>query len=148
VAKRVQFLLIGRSAILRLNLFRPYLFLLFRQSLLGLLAVLIQRLGFGHQLQNPILGLADFLLDELNLVLERFVLFVGLGSQHLIPKLGDLLLVHLDVALELLAVFLIAGKRGLVGLQFPQVRFESFLYDGDVPRERGDFFIECGDFLI
>ena len=55
---------------------------------------------------------------------------------------------HLNVALKFLPVLLIAGKSGLIGLQFPQVRFQGLLNDGDVFRERGNFFVERGDFLV
>ena len=104
--------------------------------------------GFRHQLQDPVLGLANLFLDELDLVLERLVLLVGLGSQHLIAELGDLLLVHLDLAFQPLAILLVGGESGFVGFQFPDVRFESFLDHGDVFGQRGHFFFERGDFLI
>ena len=91
---------------------------------------------------------ADFFLDELDLVLERLILLVGFGPQHLIAELGDLLLVQLDVAFQPLAVLLVGGESGFVGFQFPQVRFQSLLDHGDVLGQLGDFFFERSDFLI
>ena len=75
-------------------------------------------------------------------VLERLVLFVGFGAQHLISQLRNLLLVHLDIAFELLAVLLVGGERGAVGFEAALMRFQRFFDYGDMFGKRGDFFFE------
>ena len=105
-------------------------------------------LGFRHQFQNAILGLADLLFDVFDLVLEGAVLLVGLGAQHLVPQLGDLLLVHLDVAFHAFALLLIGGERGFVRLQLAQVRFQRLFDGGDVLGKRGHFLFQRRRALI
>jgi hypothetical protein len=81
-------------------------------------------------------------LQIFDFVLESFVLFVGLGAEHLISELRDLLLMRLDVAFELLAVLLIGGERGAIGFQAALVRFQRLFDDCDMFGKRGDFFFK------
>src|SRR5581483_12222486 len=80
-------LLVDSGALARL-LFLLLHFRLFRlQSSLRSLDVFLQGLGFRHQLQDAIFGLANFGLAEIDLVLEGTILLIGLRLQHLIFQL-------------------------------------------------------------
>ena len=67
-----------------------------------------------------------------DLVLERAVLFVGFGAQHLVAKLGDFLILHLHVVFQLLALLLVGGERGAIRFQAAQVRIQGLFNLRDV----------------
>ncbi len=114
-AELIQPLLVRSSALAGPSLFRFHRLLLFLESGVGFLHVLVQRFGFRHQLQDAVFGLADFLFDVLNFVLEGLILLIGLSAQHLVPELGNLLLVGLDVAIQFFPVLLVRRERGFIG---------------------------------
>jgi len=99
---------------------------------LGSLHVLVQRLGFAHQFQNAVFGLADFLLAEFDFVLEGAILLVGFRAKHLVLQLGDFLILRLDVGFAFLALFLVGGERSSICLQFALMRNQFFLNFADV----------------
>ena len=108
------------------------------QGGLGCLDVLIQRLGFGHQLQNAVFGLANLLLAELDFALKGAVLLVGLGLEHLVFQFRDLLILRLDVAVALLAFLLIGGQCRAVGLELALLRHQLLLDFSDMFGKSGD----------
>ena len=63
--------------------------------------VFLESFGLGHQVEDAVLAVSDFLLAEFDLVLESAVDLVGLGLEHLVLQLGDLLLLDLNLAFEL-----------------------------------------------
>src|ERR1019366_3025599 len=125
-----------------------HLRLLFLERQFRRFYVLLQRLGFPHHFQNAVFQPADFLLAELDLVLEGAILIVGLGADHLILELGDLLLLHRDIGFALLALFLIGRQRGAVGIELAVVRDQFLLNFRDVFGQGGDLAREFGQTII
>ena len=114
----------------------------------GRLDVALQRLGLSHQLENTVLGAADFGVAIVNFVLKRAVLFVGLGLQHLIFEFRDFLLLDLDFAFEPLAVLLIGGQRSAVCLELTLMGIQFFLDFRNMFGKCGNFSCQFGDPVI
>src|SRR5690349_10370548 len=100
---------VGGRAIVRYLLFGLHLLFLFGQRGLGGLYVLLQRLGFGHQLQDAIFLTPDFLLAKLDLTLKGTVDLVRFGVEHLTFQFGDLLFLDLDFAFGFFTILLVGG---------------------------------------
>src|SRR6185437_6218337 len=78
-----DFLLIRSGTLAGLVLFGFDLFGFLGQDLFGGFYVLIEGLGFGHELQNAVLEFADFSFAEVDFVLEGAILLVGFRVHHL-----------------------------------------------------------------
>ena len=128
----IQLLLIDGGALAGLAPFRLPPAASLPSARFGLLHVGVQRLGFSHQIECAVLGFADGRFAEADLVLERAVLLVGFGAQHLIPKLGDLLILHLHFVFQLLSFLLIGRQRGLIRLQPAKMRIQGLFDLGDM----------------
>ena len=87
---------------------------------LGSLHFFFAGVDVDHHVENAVLVQTYFLLSKLNLVLQRFVLFVGFYVQGLVAILGNLALQVFYIAFELLAVGFVAlgGGSGLFKLRF------------------------------
>ena len=72
-------------------------------------------------------------------MLERLVLLVGFGLEHLILELRDLLLLDLDVAFVFLTFFLVGGERAAIGVELALVGFQLLFDFGDVLRQGSNF---------
>src|ERR1700676_2884291 len=110
-----ELFLIYGGALAGLVLFGLDLLLFFLQGCFRLLHIDVQRLGFGHEVQNPVLAFTDRLFAKAELLLEGAVLLVGLRAQHLIPELGDFLGLDFSVVFQAFAFLLIPDQGGTIG---------------------------------
>ena len=79
---------------------------------LGGFDVFFARVDVDHHLEDAVFVDADLLLGKLDLVQQRFVLFVGFYVERLVAILGDFALQVFDGGFELLAVGLVALGGG------------------------------------
>ena len=140
--------MIAGRALSRLLFFGLDLGFLLFESHFCRLDVALQRLRLSHQLENTVLGAADFGVAIVNFVLKRTVLVVSFGLEHLIFEFRDLLLLDLDFAFEPLAVLLIGGQRRAVCLELALMGIQFFLDFRNMLGKRGNFSCQFGDPVI
>src|SRR6266436_8806936 len=120
---------------------------LFQLRLRGL-HFLVARIRIQHQLKNLVFGGGDFLFRKLDLVQQRFVLFVGFYVEGLVAVLGNLAAQVGDRSIVLAAGGFIGLDRGL-GLFQSSLGVGQLMFNGgDAFREFGNLLLQAADFLV
>ena len=73
-----------------------------------------------------VLGFANFLLAEFNLVLKSPVDIVGLGPEHLVFQFGDVLFLRLNIGVALFALFLVGRLGRAIGFSLRSCEISFF----------------------
>src|SRR5882762_6082376 len=104
--------------------------------------------GIDHSFQNLIVVGLDFLLGEIDFVLEGFVLLVRFYGEHLIAILGDFQL-YIEVGgVELLLGGFVSFDGGPGGFELSLGARQFRLDRGHAFGQRGYFFIQTQDFFV
>jgi hypothetical protein len=104
--------------------------------------------GIDHGVENPVVVGLDFLLGEVDFVLEGFVLLVRFHGEHLIAILGDFALQIEVGSFELLLGGFVSFHGSLRGFKLSLGPRQFRLDRGHALGQRGDFFIQTQDFFV